>query len=412
MKFAWLLARRYLRSPNKPAVLRLVTALAVIGVAAGVATLVIALAMNTGFRLTLQDRLLGVTAHVNIQKPGGEGLADYFALAQRLGRTPGVRAVAPAIYLTVLLSSGNRARGVVLKGIDPALEAKRNEALQHIVSGSGSGSGDFVPDSNGIDSIVVGKILAEELGLHAGDYVSLTSPSGRLTPFGLVPRSRRFRITGIFDSGFYDYDANWGFVTLSAVQSLAGVGDVVNELEFRIADVDRAEDMAKRLLQEAGPGYVSTTWMDENRALFRALALEKLVTALFIGLITFVAGLNILVVLAMTVSDRARDIAVLMAMGARREQVRRVFVLLGLAVGGFGTAAGLIAGYTLAWAAGKYQLIPLDPQVYSVPFVPFHPNGADALWIAGAALVISVGATLVPARSAARIQPVEILRYE
>jgi lipoprotein-releasing system permease protein len=412
MKFAWLLARRYLRSPNKPAVLRLVTALAVIGVAAGVATLVIALAMNTGFRLTLQDRLLGVTAHVNIQKPGGEGLADYFALAQRLGRTPGVRAVAPAIYLTVLLSSGNRARGVVLKGIDPALEAKRNEALQHIVSGSGSGSGDFVPDSNGIDSIVVGKILAEELGLHAGDYVSLTSPAGRLTPFGLVPRSRRFRIAGIFDSGFYDYDANWGFVTLSAVQSLAGVGDVVNELEFRIADVDRAEDMAKRLLQEAGPGYVSTTWIDENRALFRALALEKLVTALFIGLITFVAGLNILVVLAMTVGDRARDIAVLMAMGARREQVRRVFVLLGLAVGGFGTAAGLIAGYTLAWAAGKYQLIPLDPRVYSVPFVPFHPNGADALWIAGAALVISVGATLVPARSAARIQPVEILRYE
>jgi lipoprotein-releasing system permease protein len=414
MKFAWLLARRYLRSPNKPAVLRLVTALAVIGVAAGVATLVIALAMNTGFRLTLQDRLLGVTAHVNIQKPRGEGLADYFALAERLGRTPGVRAVAPAIYLTVLLSSGNRAKGVVLKGIDPALEAKRNEALQHIVSrsGSGSGAGDFAPDSNGIDSIVVGKILADELGLHAGDYVSLTSPAGRLTPFGLVPRSRRFRIAGIFDSGFYDYDANWGFVTLSAVQNLAGVGDVVNELEFRIADVDRAEDMAKRLLQEAGPGYVSTTWMDENRALFRALRLEKLVTALFIGLITFVAGLNILVVLAMTVSDRARDIAVLMAMGARREQVRRVFVLLGLAVGGFGTAAGLIAGYGLAWAAGRYQLIPLDPQVYSVPFVPFHPNAADALWIAGAALVISVGATLVPARSAARIQPVEILRYE
>src|SRR6202521_6411325 len=161
MKFAWLLARRYLRSPNKPAVLRLVTALAGIGGSAGVATLVIALAMNTGFRLTLQDRLLGVTAHVNIQKPGGEGLADYFALAQRLGRTPGVRAVAPAIYLTVLLSSGNRARGVVLKGVDPALEAKRNEALQRIVSGAA----DFAPDGNGLDAVVVGKILAEEFGL-------------------------------------------------------------------------------------------------------------------------------------------------------------------------------------------------------------------------------------------------------
>ncbi len=408
MKFAWLLARRYLRSPNKPAVLRLVTVLAVVGVAAGVATLVIALAMNSGFRLTLQDRLLGVTAHVNILRPESEGVSDYFALAQRLGRIPGVRAVAPAIYLTVLLSSGNRARGVVLKGIDPALEAKRNEALQRIVSGAA----DFAPDRDGLDAVVIGKMLADELGLRAGDYVELTSPAGRLTPFGMVPRSRRFRVAGIFDSGFYDYDANWGFVTLAAAQNLAGVGDVVSELEFRIADVDRAEDMAKRLLQEAGKGYVATTWMDENRALFRALRLEKLVTALFIGLITFVAGLNILVVLAMTVSDRARDIAILMAMGARRDQVRRVFVLLGLAVGGFGTAVGLIAGYSLAWAAGTYRLIPLDPQVYSVPFVPFHPNGIDALWIAGAALVISIGATLVPGRSAARIQPVELLRYE
>jgi lipoprotein-releasing system permease protein len=408
MKFAWLLARRYLRSPNKPAVLRLVTALAVIGVAAGVATLVIALAMNAGFRLTLQDRLLGVTAHVNILRPGSEGVSDYFALAQRLGSTPGVRAVAPAIYLTVLLSSGNRARGVELKGIDPALEAKRNEALQRIVSGAA----DFSTDRDGLDSVIIGRMMADDLGLRAGDYVELTSPAGRLTPFGMVPRSRRFRIAGIFDSGFYDYDANWGFVTLGAAQNLAGVGDVISELEFRIADVDRAGEMAKTLLAAAGPGYTATTWMDENRALFRALRLEKLVTALFIGLITFVAGLNILVVLAMTVSDRARDIAVLMAMGARRDQVRRVFVLLGLAVGGFGTAVGLIAGYSLAWAADAYRLIPLDPQVYSVPFVPFHPNPTDALWIAGAALVISVGATLVPGRSAARIQPVELLRYE
>ena len=161
-----------------------------------------------------------------------------------------------------------------------------------------------------------------------------------MTPFGMIPRSQRFRISGIFDSGFYDYDANWGFVALRAAQNLAGVGDVASVLEFRIADVDRAEEMAAQLTREAGPGYVATTWMDENRALFRALRLEKLVTALFIGLITFVAGLNILVVLAMTVSDRARDIAVLMAMGARRQQIRRIFVLLGITVGGFRNGAG------------------------------------------------------------------------
>lgn len=408
MRFAWLLARRYLRSSNRPAVLRLVTLLAVVGVASGVATLVIALAMNSGFRTTLQDRLLGVTAHVTLSRADSEALSNYTELAGRLARVPGVKAVAPAIYITVLLSSGGRAHGVVVKGIDPALEAKRNEALQRIVQGSA----DFAPDSQGFDSVVVGKMLADDLKLRPGDFVTLTSPAGHMTPFGMIPRSQRFRITGIFDSGFYDYDANWAFVTLHAAQKLAGVGDVASVLEFRIDDVDRAGQMAAEFVSDAGKGYSATTWMDENRALFRALSLEKLVTALFIGLITFVAGLNILVVLAMTVSDRAHDIAVLMAMGARQRQIRRIFVLLGIIVGGFGTALGLAAGYSLAWAAGTYKLIPLDPQIYSVPFVPFQPNPADALWITAAALAISIASTLVPARSAARIQPVELLRYE
>ena len=408
MKFAWIVARRYLRSPNRPAVLRLVTLLAVVGVSSGVATLVIALAMNSGFRTTLQDRLLGVTAHVSISHPSTEAISNYAELAERLSHVPGVKAVAPAIYITVLLSSGGRAHGVVVKGIDPALEEKQDEALQRVVAGAA----DFTPDANGFESIVVGKMLADDLKLRPNDFVILTSPAGHMTPFGMIPRSQRFRIGGIFDSGFYDYDANWGFVALRAAQNLAGVGDVVSVLEFRIADVDRAEEEGAELARQAGPGYLATTWMDENRALFRALRLEKLVTALFIGLITFVAGLNILVVLAMTVSDRARDIAVLMAMGARRRQIRRVFVLLGIIVGGFGTVVGLIAGYSLAWAAGTYRLIPLDPQIYSVPFVPFQPNPSDALWIAAAALAISVASTLVPARSASRIQPVELLRYE
>jgi lipoprotein-releasing system permease protein len=373
-----------------------------------VATLVIALAMNTGFRITLQDRLLGVTAHVTISRPGSEALNNYREFAERLARVPGVKDVAPAIYITVLLSSGGRAHGVVVKGIDPALEPKRNEALQRVVAGSA----DFAPDANGFDSVVVGRMLADDLKLRPGDYVTLTSPAGHMTPFGMIPRSQRFLISGIFDSGVYDYDANWCFVTLHAAQNLAGVGNVASVLEFRIDNVDRAEEMAEQLTNQAGPGYMATTWMDENRALFRALRLEKLVTALFIGLITFVAGLNILVVLAMTVSDRARDIAVLMAMGARRQQIRRIFVLLGIAVGAFGTALGLIAGYSLAWAAGAYRLIPLDPQIYSVPFVPFQPNPSDAVWIAAAALAISIASTLVPARSASRIQPVELLRYE
>jgi lipoprotein-releasing system permease protein len=408
MNFEWLVALRYLRSPNRPAVLRIVTLLAVLGVAAGVTTLVIALAMNTGFRQAIRDRLLSVTAHVNLKPVGPEGIHDYRELMTKLSGAPGVQSIEPAVYNTVLLSCGGRARGVVLKGVDPELALQAGEALRHVASGTAN----FEPASDGIPVLLVGRILAEELKISAGDYVTLTSPQGNLTPFGLLPRAKRFRVAGIFDSGFYDYDANWGFVTLSSAQGLAGVGDVVSLLEVRVAKLDDVSAVADEVVRRAGAGFTATTWMDENRALFRALSLEKLVTALFIGLITFVAGLNILVVLTMTVTDRARDIAVLMAMGTRRGQIRRVFVIQGVAVSVAGIAAGLIAGYGLAWIANRWRLIPLNPEVYAIPYVPFHANGLDAIWIASAALLISVAATIIPARSAARILPVEILRFE
>ena len=408
MTFEWLVALRYLRSPNRPAVLRIVTLLAIVGVAAGVTTLVIALSMNTGFRQAIRDRLLSVTAHVNLKPIGPNGIRGYRALMARLSDTPGVRSMEPAIYATVLLSSGGHARGIVLKGVDPELERRASEALHHLVAGTG----DFAPDADGIPAVLVGRILANDLEITAGDYVTLTSPQGNLTPFGMLPRSRRFRVTGVFDSGFYDYDANWGFVTLPAAQALSGIGDVVSLLEVRVTNMDDAGSIAADLLKRAGSGFTTSTWMDENRALFRALSLEKLVTALFIGLITFVAGLNILVVLTMTVTDRARDIAVLMAMGARRQQLRKIFVLQGLIVSIAGTIAGLLIGYTFAGIADRWRLIPLNPEVYAIPYVPFHANALDAVWIAAAALVISIAATILPARSAASVLPVEILRFE
>ena len=408
MTFEWLVALRYLRSPNRPAVLRIVTLLAIVGVAAGVTTLVIALSMNTGFRQAIRDRLLSVTAHVNLKPIGPNGIREYRALMARLSDTPGVRSIEPAIYATVLLSSGGHARGIVLKGVDPELERRASEALHHLVAGAG----DFAPDADGIPAVLVGRILANDLEITAGDYVTLTSPQGNLTPFGMLPRSRRFRVTGVFDSGFYDYDANWGFVTLPAAQALSGIGEVVSLLEVRVTHMDDAGAIAADLLKRAGGGYTTSTWMDENRALFRALSLEKLVTALFIGLITFVAGLNILVVLTMTVTDRARDIAVLMAMGARRQQLRKIFILQGLIVSIAGTIAGLLIGYTFAGIADRWRLIPLNPEVYAIPYVPFHANALDAVWIAAAALAISIAATILPARSAASVLPVEILRFE
>jgi lipoprotein-releasing system permease protein len=407
MRFEWFVARRYLRSPYRPAVLRLVTAFSVLGVTAGVATLVIALSMNTGFRETLQDRLLGVTAHVSLSR-AGTGIRDYETLASRLGATPGVRSVTPAVYQTVLLSFAGDARGIVTKGIDPERERRSDEALQRIIAGRL----DFTQDTDGIDALLVGKQLAGEWKLLPGDYVTLTSPQGRLTPFGMMPRTRRFRVAGVFDSGFYDYDENWCFLTLAAAQALSGAGDRASVLEFRLDKPEQADRIAHQLQEAVGPEFSTTTWMEENRPLFRALQLEKLVTAIFIGLITFVAGLNVLVVLSMTVTDKARDIAVLMSMGARREQIRSIFLWQGIAIGAAGTLAGLLVGYAFAWIAGAFHLIPLDPQVYAVPYVPFHPSLWDGLWITLVAMGISVGATLLPARAAARLLPVEILRYE
>ena len=408
MSFEWFVARRYLRSRHRPAILRLITLFSVIGVAAGVATLVIALSMNSGFRETLQDRLLGVTAHISLTRPGSSAIHNYDQLAAKLQDLPGVKSVTPAIYDTVLLSFSGQARGVVTKGVDVEREKKSDEALQRLTAGRL----DFSPDSDGIDGLLVGKQLADEWKLQPGDFVTLTSPQGRLTPFGMIPRSRRFRVAGVFESGFYDYDQNWCFLSLPAAQSLAGVGDIVNVLEFRLAKPELAPQIAQAAQQSAGAGFSAATWMDENRALFRALKLEKLVTAIFIGLITFVAGLNILVVLSMTVTDKARDIAVLLSMGARREQVRKIFLLQGIAIGATGTITGLVAGYAFAWIAGTCHLIPLDPQIYAVSYVPFHPSFWDGVWIATIAMSIAVLATLLPAREAARLLPVEILRFE
>jgi lipoprotein-releasing system permease protein len=408
MKFEWFVARRYLRSPYRPAVLRLVTAFSILGVAAGVATLVIALSMNTGFRETLQDRLLGVKAHVSLARPGTGGIRNYEDLIKKFAELPGVKSIVPSVYQNVLLSFGGDARGVVAKGVDPERERKYDEALQRIVDGKL----DFSRDPDGIEALLIGKQLSQEWKIKPGDYVTLTSPQGRLTPFGMVPRTRRFRVTGVFDSGFYDYDENWCFMTLAAAQELSGTGDIVNVLEFRLNQPEMADEFAQHLELEAGESFAASTWMEENRALFRALRLEKLVTAIFIGLITFVAGLNVLVVLSMTVTDKARDIAVLMSMGTRREQIRRIFLLQGILIGASGTFIGLVVGYAFSWIAGTFRLIPLDPQVYSVPFVPFHPSVWDGVWITVAAMVISVGATLLPARAASRLLPVEILRFE
>jgi lipoprotein-releasing system permease protein len=461
MRFELFIATRYLRAKRRQAVIGVITGISIAGVAAGVASLVVALAINNGFRQDLQNRLLGSTSHINLLRIESDGIKDWRPLMERLSKQPHVVGTAPAIYEQVLISHGPRARGAVLKGMIPAYERKVSDLLGTVKYGSmdpleegasssnstgrvepgprpgldGSGtrphtpvgaSGAEVstteksPDDLGsvhdrvasMPPIVLGKDIAEDLAVTLNSVVLVTSPQGELTPFGLVPKYSRFRVVGIFNSGFFDYDSSWAFARLADTQSLEGLGDQITVLEFKIDDIYRAGEISQQLEQAAGKGFMSTNWMEQNKALFRALRLERLVTFITIGLIVFVAALNILISLTMMVMEKTRDIAVLMSMGTRKSQVRRLFITQGLLIGVIGTAIGLVLGYALSWAGGHYHLLSLAPEVYSIDYVPFAPRAIDGALVALVAIGISLIATLYPSWSAARILPAEALRYE
>ena len=411
MRFELFIAARYLRAKRRQAVIGVITAISIIGVSAGVASLIVALAINNGFRQDLQSRLLGSTPHVSIMKIENSAIDGWESKLAELEKAPHVMAAAPSIYEQVLVSRGARAKGVILKGIDPARERKVSKLLDNVPLGStkpldrAAGEETYAP-------IILGKDLANDLGATIDSVILVTSPQGELTPFGLVPKYVRFRVVGIFQSGFYDYDTTWAFTRLTDAQRLFGLGDVVSVLEFKLDDLNRAHEIGEDLQQRAGRGFEATTWMDQNRALFRALRLERVVTFITIGLIVLVAALNILISLIMMVMEKTKDIAVLMSMGARRGQIRRIFVAQGVLIGVIGTILGLVLGYIASWAGGHYKLVSLSAEVYSIDYVPFAARAVDGVVVAVVAILISFVATIYPSYAASRILPAEALRYE
>jgi lipoprotein-releasing system permease protein len=457
MRFELFIARRYLRAKRRQAFIGIITGISIVGVAAGVASLVVALAINNGFRQDLQQRLLGSTSHISLLRVADDGIKDWPALMDRLSKQPHVVAAAPAIFEQVLISQGPRAQGAVLKGMIPKYERQVGDLLSSLKQGSAAAleeapsrqiessamenraggapaatlagapkakstaaSDHSSPDDlTGVRArvaamppIILGEDMAESLGANVGSVVLVTSPQGELTPFGMAPKYNRFHVVGIFKSGFFDYDSHWAFVRLSDAQQLFGLGDLISVIEFKVDDIYKADKISSDLEDAAGNGFMATNWMEQNKALFHALRLERLVTFITIGLIVFVAALNILISLIMMVMEKTKDIAVLMSMGTRQSQVRNVFIAQGMLIGVIGTAIGLALGYAISYAGGHYHVISLSPEVYSIDYVPFAPRLMDGVIVAVVAVGISFVATLYPSWSASRILPAEALRYE
>jgi lipoprotein-releasing system permease protein len=313
----------------------------------------------------------------------------------------------PGLYGQVAIKGPILGAGAVLKGIPVGTDIKVPDLLAHLKRGSVAALGSKSPPG-----IIVGSRLAEQAGLLVGSDATVISYQGELTPFGAAPSAFRFRVGGIFESGLYDLDSTWAFVALPVAQRVLDLNDVVNTVEVRIDDIFRAPDVATEIEKVINPRLVATTWMDQNRALLNALRLEKVVSVITVGLIQLVAALNILVVLVMLVMEKNRDIAILMAMGARRTQIQWIFVIQGMIISGVGCALGLLFGYVTCVLFNHYRLLKLDESVYALSYVPFHSNGMDGVWVTAGVLLISLLAALHPARNAARVDPAEALRYE
>jgi lipoprotein-releasing system permease protein len=408
-RFEWMVALRYLRAKRKQTVISVITVISILGVGAGVAALIIALAINNGFQSTLQSTLLSATAHVSILARDQEyGIENWEQLIPKLVHIPHVVSASPGLYGQVALKGPIAGSGAVLKGVPLGNGAPVPEMLRHLKSGSLASF-----DKNGAEyGMVLGAKLAQQAGVMLDSPVTVISYQGELTPIGPVPSLFHFRVVGIFESGLYELDTEWAFTSLRAAQRVLDLNDVVNTIELRLDNIFEAPKVAQEAERIIGPKLIASTWMDQNRSLLNALKLEKVVSVITVSLIELVAALNILVVLVMLVMEKHKDIAILMSMGTRRTQIQRIFVLQGLIIGGVGCVIGLTAGYSVTALFNHYRWLKLDEQIYAISYVPFQNHWTDGVWVAAVALLTSFFATLHPSRNASRIAPAEAIRYE
>ena len=407
MPFELQIALRYLLAKRRQVFISVITLVSTVGVTVGVMALVIALAIMTGLQQELQDRILGAMAHVNVWKTGG--IDDYRAEVARLKTVPGIIAAAPAVYGKALVSTDRNDMFITVKGVDPQLELDVTEVAGAMTGGRfedlAGGSEDDLP------GIVLGHDIAGAVGAFVGDTVTVVTPQGPLTPMGMTPGMRRFRVVGTFRLGLLEFDSAYGFVSIELAERLTGKSSI-DHIEARVSDIYEAPQIADTIPQRLGSQYVASDWSDLNRTLYSALYLEKIAMGLGIGLIVAVAALNIVASLILLVMEKTRDIAILKTMGASARSVMYIFLIQGVVIGTIGTIAGATLGATIAYLLDRYRVISIPGDVYQVTYLPFRVLPWDLVAIVIGGFVICFFATLYPSRQAARLDPAQALRYE
>jgi lipoprotein-releasing system permease protein len=409
--FEWFVCLRYLKAKRKQGFISLISLISIAGVMVGVMALIVVLAVMTGFTTEFRDKILGINSHVVVQDYTGN-IVDYDEVAAKIRAVAGVSGVTPYLYSQAMITSGEGGTGAVLRGLDPASAPGVLSLEKHLLTGK---IVDLSPEqSEGaprVQGIILGKELAVLLRVSMHDRVRLISPSGPLTPMGVLPKVSTFQVVGIFETGMYEYDSALAYVSLEAAQRFFDLDGAVHGLEVKTFDLNQADQIARRIEQALGPNFFAKDWMRMNRNIFSALAMEKTALSVIMALVVMVAAFNIVSTLIMVVMDKNKDIAILKSMGATSSSIMRIFIYEGLVIGLVGTLLGVLGGLSLCALLSRYQFIKL-PDVYPISTLPVLVLPSDVILIAVSATIITLVATLYPSWQAAKVDPAVTLRYE